>query len=150
MCTFSLGIFVDYTVVEFNYQCIIEITNLPKHAVKSTSTNKFSSFPQQPVYLIIYFLLREFFFKAKRYLCISHIKCVQVNQTTQLHISVIQDKMKSVGFPVAIQSIRISSKVITMTGEKADDQAQPGHTKGDIFICGRAIKFVFCFYELQA
>lgn len=28
---------------------------------------------QQPVYCICYFLLRQFFFKAKRYLCISHV-----------------------------------------------------------------------------
>lgn len=54
-------------------------------------------------------------------------------------MSVIQEKMKSAGFPVAIQSIRISSKFITLTGEKADDQTQPEYTKGDIFICGRAI-----------
>lgn len=52
---------------------------------------------------------------------------------------VTQEKIKSVGFPVAIQSVRIPSKFITMTGKKADDQAQLGYTKGKIFICGTAI-----------
>lgn len=29
MCNLGLGIFVNYTVAEFNYQWIIQITNLP-------------------------------------------------------------------------------------------------------------------------
>lgn len=61
-------------------------------------------------------------------------------------MSVIQEKMKSVGFWVTIQSIRISTNLITMTGEKS---TQPGDTKGDIFICRRAIQFFLPFYELQ-
>jgi len=54
-------------------------------------------------------------------------------------MSVIQEKMKSIVYPVAIQSIRLSCKFITMAGEKADDQTHPGYTKGDTFMCGRAI-----------
>lgn len=46
------------------------------------------------------------------------LQCVQVNQAIQPHMSVFQEKIKSAGFPVAIQNIRISSKFITMTGEK--------------------------------
>lgn len=49
--------------------------------------------------------------------------------------SVTQEKIKSVGFPVAIQTLRALSKSL----KKEDDQAQLGHTKGNIFICGRAI-----------
>lgn len=54
-------------------------------------------------------------------------------------MSVTQEKIKTVGFPVAIQTLRAPSKSLTMTGKKADDQAQLGHTKGNIFICGKAI-----------
>lgn len=54
-------------------------------------------------------------------------------------MSVTQEKIKSVGFPVAIQSVRIPSKFTTITGKKADDQAQSGYTKGNFFICGKAI-----------
>lgn len=46
MCNFDLEMFTDYAAVQFSYQWIIKVTDLPKHAVKPKSTNKFSSFPQ--------------------------------------------------------------------------------------------------------
>lgn len=107
---------------------------------------KISSFPWFSQFIFFFPSCWDNFSSKPKDIYLSVIlQCVQINRTTKSHMSVTQEKIKSVGFPVAIQSVRIPSKFMTMTGKKGDDQAQSGYSKGNIFICGRQFYLSFLF-----
>lgn len=102
VCKLGLGIFVDYTVVGLSYQWIIQITNLPKNVVKSNPKIHFSHSLCSLFILFFASHYGNFTAKPKDFYVSGILQWVWVNQTAQPHMSVIQEKMKSVGYPVAI------------------------------------------------